>query len=92
MLENLTSVLVLTVFVLVFLVPVNFLIGLAVLKVVSVLVKNKSRSKFKLKNNADDEIRDKNSYLTIGFFHPFCNSGGGGERVLWSAVKAIQDT
>ena len=28
---------------------------------------------------------------TIGFFHPFCNSGGGGERVLWSAVKAIQD-
>jgi alpha-1,2-mannosyltransferase len=30
--------------------------------------------------------------LTIGFFHPFCNSGGGGERVLWSAVKIIQDT
>jgi len=29
--------------------------------------------------------------FTVGFFHPFCNSGGGGERVLWSAVKAIQD-
>ncbi len=29
--------------------------------------------------------------FTVGFFHPFCNSGGGGERVLWSAVKVIQD-
>jgi len=26
----------------------------------------------------------------IGFFHPFCNAGGGGERVLWAAVKATQ--
>ena len=30
--------------------------------------------------------------FSIAFFHPFCNSGGGGERVLWSAVKIIQDT
>ncbi|KAH8697157.1 putative alpha-1,2-mannosyltransferase [Talaromyces proteolyticus] len=27
----------------------------------------------------------------IGFFHPFCNAGGGGERVLWTAVKATQE-
>ncbi|XP_027101591.2 GDP-Man:Man(3)GlcNAc(2)-PP-Dol alpha-1,2-mannosyltransferase-like [Coffea arabica] len=27
----------------------------------------------------------------IGFFHPFTNDGGGGERVLWCAVKAIQE-
>lgn len=26
----------------------------------------------------------------IGFFHPFCNAGGGGERVLWEAVRATQ--
>lgn len=26
----------------------------------------------------------------VGFFHPFCNAGGGGERVLWAAVRAIQ--
>ncbi|OTF82885.1 GDP-Man:Man(3)GlcNAc(2)-PP-Dol alpha-1,2-mannosyltransferase-like protein, partial [Euroglyphus maynei] len=25
----------------------------------------------------------------IAFFHPFCNAGGGGERVLWSAIKAL---
>ncbi|KAG2337923.1 mannosyltransferase [Suillus weaverae] len=26
----------------------------------------------------------------IGFFHPYCNAGGGGERVLWTAVAATQ--
>ena len=38
------------------------------------------------------------SYLTpptqrtfvVGFFHPYCNAGGGGERVLWHAVDALQ--
>ncbi|XP_028048856.1 GDP-Man:Man(3)GlcNAc(2)-PP-Dol alpha-1,2-mannosyltransferase isoform X2 [Monomorium pharaonis] len=27
----------------------------------------------------------------IGIFHPYCNAGGGGERVLWVAVQAIQN-
>lgn len=26
----------------------------------------------------------------VGLFHPFCNAGGGGERVLWTAVGAMQ--
>jgi alpha-1,2-mannosyltransferase len=26
----------------------------------------------------------------VGFFHPFCAAGGGGERVLWAAVLATQ--
>ncbi|KAG1796896.1 glycosyltransferase family 4 protein [Suillus variegatus] len=26
----------------------------------------------------------------IGFFHPYCNAGGGGERVLWTAIAATQ--
>ncbi|CAF4764021.1 unnamed protein product [Pieris macdunnoughi] len=25
----------------------------------------------------------------VAFFHPYCNAGGGGERVLWVAIKAI---
>lgn len=25
--------------------------------------------------------------MLYGFFHPFCNAGGGGERVLWQAVE-----
>ena len=27
---------------------------------------------------------------TVGFFHPYCDAGGGGERVLWCAVRALQ--
>lgn len=30
------------------------------------------------------------SSLSVGFFHPYCNAGGGGERVLWIAIRAIQ--
>ncbi|KAN0088030.1 glycosyltransferase family 4 protein [Tylopilus felleus] len=30
------------------------------------------------------------SYKFVGFFHPYCNAGGGGERVLWTAVAHIQ--
>lgn len=26
----------------------------------------------------------------ITFFHPFCDSGGGGERVLWMGIQALQ--
>ncbi|KIK36874.1 glycosyltransferase family 4 protein [Suillus luteus UH-Slu-Lm8-n1] len=26
----------------------------------------------------------------IGYFHPYCNAGGGGERVLWTAIAATQ--
>jgi len=28
--------------------------------------------------------------VTIGFFHPYCHAGGGGERVLWVAVSSLQ--
>ncbi|XP_049540398.1 GDP-Man:Man(3)GlcNAc(2)-PP-Dol alpha-1,2-mannosyltransferase [Anopheles darlingi] len=27
----------------------------------------------------------------VAFFHPYCNAGGGGERVLWCAVRALQN-
>ncbi|KAH9602507.1 hypothetical protein KSS87_020966 [Heliosperma pusillum] len=33
----------------------------------------------------------KNKKKAVGLFHPYTNDGGGGERVLWCAVKAIQD-
>ncbi|KAJ1632464.1 alpha-1,2-mannosyltransferase alg11 [Pavlovales sp. CCMP2436] len=26
----------------------------------------------------------------LAFFHPYCNDGGGGERVLWCAIAALQ--
>ncbi|KAG7574328.1 Glycosyl transferase family 1 [Arabidopsis suecica] len=33
----------------------------------------------------------KSRKRAVGFFHPFTNDGGGGERVLWCAFKAIQE-
>jgi len=27
---------------------------------------------------------------TVGFFHPYAHAGGGGERVLWCAIRAVQ--
>lgn len=29
------------------------------------------------------------SECTVAFFHPYCNSGGGGERVLWLSILAL---
>ncbi|ODQ53583.1 alpha-1,2-mannosyltransferase alg11 [Saitoella complicata NRRL Y-17804] len=34
--------------------------------------------------------RTKERPVVIGFFHPYCNAGGGGERVLWTAIRATQ--
>lgn len=33
--------------------------------------------------------RRKRDGANVAFFHPYCNAGGGGERVLWVAIKAI---
>ncbi|TBU41410.1 mannosyltransferase [Dichomitus squalens] len=35
-------------------------------------------------------VEGQSAKKIIGFFHPYCNAGGGGERVLWAAVSAIQ--
>ena len=35
-------------------------------------------------------LRNRDWDGIIGFFHPFCNAGGGGERVLWAAIRATQ--
>lgn len=32
--------------------------------------------------------RENNS---VAFFHPYCDAGGGGERVLWEAISAISE-
>ncbi|KAI3403054.2 ALG11 [Candida oxycetoniae] len=34
------------------------------------------------------DVDDPQRKLLFGFFHPYANNGGGGERVLWQAVKA----
>jgi len=37
--------------------------------------------------------RNQNSQkkpVVVAFFHPYCNAGGGGERVLWCGIRALQ--
>ncbi|KAI0401492.1 glycosyltransferase family 4 protein [Xylaria palmicola] len=38
----------------------------------------------------EGEKSDREWQGIVGFLHPFCNAGGGGERVLWAAVRATQ--
>ncbi|XP_073469350.1 GDP-Man:Man(3)GlcNAc(2)-PP-Dol alpha-1,2-mannosyltransferase [Aquarana catesbeiana] len=33
---------------------------------------------------------DGQAQKVVAFFHPYCNAGGGGERVLWCALRALQ--
>ena len=32
----------------------------------------------------------KSSKLTVAFFHPYCDTGGGGERVLWCGINVMK--
>lgn len=34
-------------------------------------------------------LRARRKVKTIGFFHPYCDAGGGGERVLFCAIKHL---
>ncbi|XP_067889515.1 GDP-Man:Man(3)GlcNAc(2)-PP-Dol alpha-1,2-mannosyltransferase [Heterodontus francisci] len=34
--------------------------------------------------------KDGKTPLVVAFFHPYCHAGGGGERVLWCAIRALQ--
>ncbi|KIJ59041.1 glycosyltransferase family 4 protein [Hydnomerulius pinastri MD-312] len=36
------------------------------------------------------KVTQTTNYKFVGFFHPYCNAGGGGERVLWTAIAHIQ--
>jgi alpha-1,2-mannosyltransferase len=38
----------------------------------------------------DSAVKNSDWDGIVGFFHPFCNAGGGGERVLWAAIRAHQ--
>lgn len=40
---------------------------------------------------AHRDVDDDRRPVLYGFFHPTANNGGGGERVLWQAVKATLD-
>ncbi|KAJ1900013.1 asparagine-linked glycosylation protein [Coemansia sp. IMI 209127] len=51
---------------------------------------NQDETKNRVKNATAPDTSSHEAYYA-GFFHPYPNAGGGGERVLWTMIKAIQD-
>ncbi|KAG5868191.1 hypothetical protein JTB14_030264 [Gonioctena quinquepunctata] len=37
-----------------------------------------------------ERLKNLASKIRVGIFHPYCNAGGGGEKVLWVALQALQ--
>eukprot|EP01061_Rhynchopus_euleeides_P009225 TRINITY_DN18358_c0_g1_i1.p1 TRINITY_DN18358_c0_g1~~TRINITY_DN18358_c0_g1_i1.p1 ORF type:complete len:537 (+),score=169.78 TRINITY_DN18358_c0_g1_i1:96-1613(+) len=52
-----------------------------------------TRRSLKARREAEESSRSSGAPpLRIGFFHPYSNGGGGGERVLWTMLAAVQRT
>ncbi|KAJ2760820.1 asparagine-linked glycosylation protein [Coemansia sp. BCRC 34490] len=51
---------------------------------------NQARNKERVRRATAPDTSSHEAYY-VGFFHPYPNSGGGGERVLWTMIKAIQE-
>ncbi|KAJ2440901.1 asparagine-linked glycosylation protein [Coemansia sp. RSA 2424] len=50
---------------------------------------DKCKARVQAATNPDTSTHSTPYYL--GIFHPYPNAGGGGERVIWTMIKAIQD-
>ncbi|KAF9066173.1 glycosyltransferase family 4 protein [Rhodocollybia butyracea] len=64
---------------------------------VSIILRNYSSNLRKTNRTRRTDLlrklgRDSKPQQLVGFFHPYCNAGGGGERVLWTAIAALQRT
>ncbi|KAF5367020.1 hypothetical protein D9758_003860 [Tetrapyrgos nigripes] len=51
-----------------------------------------STKREEIRSNLGITKEDGRKLKFVGLFHPYCNAGGGGERVLWAAVAHIQRT
>ena len=52
-------------------------------------VRRRNASSASSNNNNNTKRRPNEGTYTIAFFHPYCSSGGGGERVLWKIIQAL---
>ncbi|GAA5977613.1 hypothetical protein JCM10908_005038 [Rhodotorula pacifica] len=48
------------------------------------------RKKLLLAQREGERLQSDERTRIVGFFHPYCNAGGGGERVLWTALACMQ--
>lgn len=67
-----------------FVVPLSiFLLALLIVKFISFWNTRKNGKKWQFNLLSHPPV-------VVGFFHPYCNAGGGGERVLWQSIRALQ--
>ena len=66
-----------------------FLESLAAFSILFVLSVAFHRLSFALHKKKLRQDYLNNSPLVIGFYHPFCDAGAGGEKVLFSAIRAL---
>ena len=59
-------------------------IGLCLIVCLCIIIKLWFNFVLKKRPSANDDGQVK-----VGFFHPYCDAGGGGERVLWTGVRAL---
>ena len=68
-----------------------FMIAFCIYILWTVTNSRRDRMRNKVRDNAKEGDQNSNNLpLIIGFFHPFCDAMGGGEKVLFQAIKAIQ--
>ncbi len=85
-LYTITSPLIASLFVLSY---ISLILSLIVIVVVSFIILY-LYIKFRIfKSGASNKNKNEDQRV-IAFFHPYCDAGGGGERVLWCGVRAIQ--
>jgi len=54
--------------------------------------RQQTQSRARIFDGLGISLADSHRKRVVGFFHPYCNAGGGGERVLWTAIEHIQRT
>jgi alpha-1,2-mannosyltransferase len=77
---------------LVFMATLGFLFFLICVSIVFILVARWwINKKGKSEHEGSAKYVSDRKPCTVAFFHPYCNAGGGGERVLWTAIRALQN-
>ena len=65
---------------------VTFVLSCVAISLLGIFIFRRKFHSLRLKSISASSLE---SSISIGFFHPHCRGGGGGERVLWKAIEGI---
>eukprot|EP00930_Biecheleria_cincta_P097807 TRINITY_DN89495_c0_g1_i1.p1 TRINITY_DN89495_c0_g1~~TRINITY_DN89495_c0_g1_i1.p1 ORF type:complete len:548 (-),score=94.23 TRINITY_DN89495_c0_g1_i1:81-1670(-) len=67
--------------------PLQLLMGISAAALILCLVLRWRAQNLQAQSKLTKDLQGKES---VAFFHPYAHAGGGGERVLWCAIRAVQ--